>query len=32
MYGQRFEVVSDLFDEGDGIAVRAACDNLQIDF
>jgi hypothetical protein len=23
LYGQRFEIVSDPFDEGDGIAVRA---------
>jgi hypothetical protein len=23
MYGERFEIVSDPFDEGDGIAVRA---------
>jgi hypothetical protein len=27
MYGERFEIVSDPFDEGDGIAVRATSGN-----
>jgi hypothetical protein len=27
MYGERFEIVSDPFDEGDGIAVRAISGN-----
>jgi hypothetical protein len=27
MYGERFEIISDPFDEGDGVAVRATCGN-----
>jgi hypothetical protein len=29
MYGERFEIVSAPFDEGDRIAVRATCGNDQ---